>query len=199
MKIIIVGGNGTIGTVVRKFLEKDGHIISVGRNSGQYQVDMTDPKSIKALFEKTGKFDALVVAAGDVAFAPLAQLTTDHWETGIRSKFMGQVNLVQIGQEYINDKGSITLTSGILTNAFIAAGTSATSINRAIEGFAQAAATEIGRGIRINVVSPGMLEESAEAYGPFFPGHIPVPSCRVAQSYRRSVMGVETGKIFQVN
>lgn len=197
MKVVIVGGNGTIGKYVQEFLA--GHeLVIVGRNSGEHQVDMTDPASVKKLFEKIGKFDALVAVAGEVAFAPLKELTSDHWETGIRSKFLGQVNLVSIGKDYINEGGSFTLTSGILSDSFIAAGVSATAINRAVEGFAQAAAAEIGRGIRINVVSPGMLEASAEHYGAFFPGHIPVPNCRVAQSYKRSVLGIETGKIFKV-
>ncbi len=198
MKVIIVGANGTIGKFVQEFLEKDNEIIKAGRKSGDHRVDITDPKSIKAFFEKVGPFDALVSVAGDVAFAPLAQLNEDHWNVGFKSKFMGQVNLVQIGKDYIRDGGSFTLTSGILSEAYVAAGTSATSINRALEGFAQSAATEIGKGIRINVVSPGMLEASAEAYGAFFPGHIGVPGCRVAQSYKRSVMGVETGRVFKV-
>lgn len=197
MKVVIIGANGTIGKHVQEKLA--GHqIVKVGKSSGDYQVDMTDANSVRALFERIGKFDALVAVAGDVAFAPLAQLTSDHWETGIRSKFLGQVNLVQIGKDYINDNGSFTLTSGILSDSYIAAGTSATAINRAIEGFVQAAAAEIGRGIRINIVSPGMLEDSAEAYGPFFPGHIGVPGCRVAQSYKKSVLGIETGKIYKV-
>lgn len=197
-RAIIVGANGTIGKFVREFLEPHYEIVAAGRNSGDYRVDITDPKSIKAFFEKVGKFDALVSVAGDVAFAPLAQLNEDHWNVGFKSKFMGQVNLIQIGKEFINEGGSFTLTSGILSESYIAAGTSATAINRALEGFAQAAATEIGKGIRINVVSPGMLEASAEAYGPFFPGHIGVPGCRVAQSYKRSVIGVETGRVFKV-
>lgn len=155
-------------------------------------------QSLHALFQKVGKVDAIVNAAGDVAFAPLAQLNVDHWEIGLRSKFMGQVNLIQIGKNYLNDGGSITLTSGILSESYIAAGASATAINRAVEGFAQAAAAEIGRGIRINVVSPDVLEASLPSYGPFFPGHIGVPSCRVAQSYKKSVMGIETGKIYKV-
>lgn len=198
-RVIIVGANGTIGKFVTEFLEPHYEIIAAGRNSGDHRVDITDPKSIKAFFEKVGPFDALVSVAGDVAFAPLAELNEDHWNTGFKSKFMGQVNLVQIGKDYISQGGSFTLTSGILSEAYIAAGTSATSINRALEGFAQAAATEIGKGIRINVVSPGMLEASAEAYGAFFPGHIGLPGCRVAQSYKRSVMGVETGRVFKVS
>lgn len=197
MKIVIVGGTGTIGKRVTEFLKEGNEIITVGKRTGDYQMDITDPKSIRDVFQKIGKFDALVSAAGDVAFAPLAELSLDHWETGIRSKFLGQVNLVQIGKEFINDGGSFTLTSGILSQTFIAAGTSATAINRAVEGFAQAAAAEIGRGIRINVVSPDMLEDSKAAYGAFFPGHYGVAGCRVAQAYIKSVKGIETGKIYK--
>ena len=197
MKIVIVGATGTIGKRVTEFLSEGHEVITVGKTNGQYQVDITDPKSIRALFEKVGKFDALVSATGDVAFVPFKDLNTDHWEVGIRSKFLGQVNLVQIGKEFINEGGSFTLTSGILSQTFIAAGTSATSINRAVEGFAQAAAAEIGRGIRINVVSPDMLEDSKAAYGAFFPGHYGVMSCRVAQAYMKSVLGIETGKVYK--
>lgn len=197
MKIVIVGATGTIGKRVTEFLAEGHEVITVGKRTGQYQADITDPKSIKSLFEKIGKFDALVAAVGDVAFVPFKDLTADHWEVGIRSKFLGQVNLVQIGKDYINDGGSFTLTSGVLSSTFIAAGTSATSINRAVEGFAQAAAAEIGRGIRINAVSPDMLEDSKEAYGPFFPGHYGVMSCRVAQAYKKSVLGIESGRIYK--
>ncbi|WP_408095586.1 short chain dehydrogenase [Peredibacter sp. HCB2-198] len=197
MKIVVVGATGTIGKRVTEFLSEGHEVITVGKTSGQYQVDIADAKSIRALFEKIGKFDALVSATGDVAFVPFHELNADHWEVGIRNKFMGQVNLVQIGKEYIKDGGSFTLTSGILTSTFIAGGTSATSINRAVEGFAQAAAAEIGRGIRINVVSPDLLEDSKAAYGSFFPGHYGVASCRVAQAYMKSVLGIETGRVYK--
>ncbi|WPU66590.1 short chain dehydrogenase [Peredibacter starrii] len=197
MKIVIVGATGTIGKRVTEFLSEGHEVITVGKTSGQFQVDIADPKSIRALFEKIGKFDALVSTTGDVAFVPLKDLTNDHWEVGIRNKFLGQVNLVQIGKEYINEGGSFTLTSGILSQTFIAAGTSATSINRAVEGFAQAAAAEIGRGIRINVVSPDLLEDSKAAFGSFFPGHYGVIGCRVAQAYMKSVLGIETGRIYK--
>lgn len=197
MKIVIVGATGTIGKRVTEFLSEGHEVITVGKRTGQYQADIADAKSVRALFEKIGKFDALVSATGDVAFVPFKDLNADHWEVGIRSKFLGQVNLVQIGKEFINDGGSFTLTSGILSSTFIAAGTSATAINRAVEGFVQAAAFEIGRGIRINVVSPDMLEDSKEAYGAFFPGHYGVAGCRVAQAYKKSVLGIETGKVYK--
>ncbi len=201
MKIVIIGAQGTIGKKVQAAVGANNEIITVGKKSGQYQVDITRPASIGDLFEKIGSFDALIATAGDVAFAPLLNLTPEQWSLGVQSKFLGQVNLVQIGLKYIKDGGSFTLTSGILSDEFIMAGTSATAINRAIEGFVQASASELAaskKGVRINVVSPGMLEESKAAYGVFFPGHIAVAGSRVAEAYKRSVFGIESGKIFKV-
>ena len=198
MKIVLVGANGTIGKKILEALGPGHEIIKVGRSSGDLHADIADAKSVRALFEKIGKFDALVNASGDIAFAPFSELNQKHWETGFNSKLMGQVNLVTIGKDFITDGGSFTLTSGVLSSQYIAYGTSATAINRAVEGFAQAAASEIGRGIRINVVSPGMLQESEGAYGAYFPGHLPVPGAKVAQYFKRSVLGVETGKIYEV-
>ena len=57
-----------------------------------------------------------------------------------------------------------------------------------------AAAIEMPRGIRINVVSPTVFEESMEAYGPFFRGFDPVPVARAARAFSRSVEGLETGQ-----
>ena len=74
----------------------------------------------------------------------------------------------------------------------------ATTVNAALEGFVKAAACELKRGQRINVVSPTMLSESQEAYGPFFPGFESVPAARVALAYRRSIEGVQTGRVYTV-
>lgn len=197
MKIVVFGAHGTIGSKISEALQ--GHqLIKVSRSAGDYQADLADPHSLRAVFEKIGRFDALISAAGQVAWVPLQDLGPEQWEVGIRSKFMGQVNLVSIGKDYINDGGSFTLTTGVLSEDFIKAGTSATAINRAVEGFAQSAAQEIGRGLRINVVSPNLLQESAAAYGDLFAGHPTVAGAKVAQAYKRSVLGLETGKIIRV-
>jgi hypothetical protein len=62
----------------------------------------------------------------------------------------------------------------------------------------QADVRMLGRGLRINAVSPTLLTESAEAYGSVFPGFETVPAARVALAYQRSVEGAQTGKVFEV-
>ncbi|CAJ1783493.1 short chain dehydrogenase [Aeromonas dhakensis] len=199
MKIVIVGASGTIGSTVSDLLAKDHQVIRVGHSQGDARVDMRDPASIRGLFAKLGQFDALVVASGSAAFNALTEMTDEEWQLGIQSKLMGQINLTRAAIPHLNDKGSITLISGILSEEPINWGASVTTINGAVEHFVKAAACELPRGLRINVVSPTVLTESMEKYADFFPGFVPVPAARVAQAYQRSVLGVQTGQVFRVN
>ncbi|MFM5448807.1 short chain dehydrogenase [Aeromonas veronii] len=199
MKIVIVGASGTIGSAVSELLAKDHQVIRVGHSQGDATVDMRDPASIKALFARLGQFDALVVASGSVAFNGLTEMTDEQWQVGVESKLMGQINLTRAAIPYLNDKGSITLISGILSEEPINWGVSASTVNGAIDHFVKAAACELPRGIRINVVSPTVLAESMDKYADFFPGFVPVPAAKVAQAYKKSVLGIQTGQVFRVN
>ena len=199
MKIIIVGATGTIGKHVVNALEQKGEhqIVKVGSKSGDVQVNMSDPESIKSMYAKIGSFDALVCTAGEGHFGPFAKMTDADFRISIDSKLMGQVNLVLIGQHYINLKGSFTLTSGTLADDPVLYGASVSSINAAIDGFVHGAAIELENGVRINSIAPGVVEESP-GYFPFFPGHIPVSMHKVAQAYVKSVLGSGTGKTYRV-
>lgn len=110
---------------------------------------------------------------------------------------MGQVNLVLIGQQYINPKGSFTLTSGALADDPILMGANISAMNGAINGFVKGAAIELENGVRINAVGPDIVEES-KAYFSYFPGHVPVAMSRVTQAYVKSVLGGQTGQIYKV-
>jgi len=197
MKIIIIGATGTIGKDVVKALENNNEIIKVGSKSGDYQADITDTVSIKKMFEQVGPFDALISTAGDGHFGPLKDMTDSEFRISINSKLMGQVNLVLIGQHYINPKGSFTLTSGSLSDDPVVFGASVSAINGALDSFVKAAAIELDNGVRINAVAPDVVEESP-GYFPYFPGHIPVSMHRVAQAYVKSVLGAQTGQVYKV-
>ncbi len=198
MRIIVVGGTGTIGKAVVAALQGRHQVIKVGKTGGDHQVDMTDGDSIRALFKKTGRFDALVSTAGKVHFGDFAALTEKEMQIGLRDKLMGQVNLVLIGRDHINDGGSFTLTSGLLNHDPIRYGAAASLVNGAINAFAVGAAIELTRGLRINVVSPGVLVESLPVFGDYFRGHEAVPAKRVANAYVKSVEGLLTGKVIDV-
>src|SRR6201987_3926350 len=113
-------------------------------------------------------------AQHEVAFAPLSALTAEKWQFSLGSKLMGQINLVQEAIPFINEKGSFTLISGVLNDEPIFAGVAASTVSVALEAFVRAAAIELPKGLRINVVSPTMLKESEAHFAPFFPAMIPV-------------------------
>ena len=201
MKILVIGGTGLIGATVVDLLKeknKDAQIIVAGFSNGDIKVDISSEKSIKDMYEKIGKLDAVVMTTGKVKFAALKDLSVDDYTLGLDNKLMGQVNVVKIGLDYMNDGGSFTLTSGILNIEPIYMGASAAMVNGAIDGFVTASAIEMPRGIRINSVSPTVVTEALGKYDAFFPGFEPVSVNTVASAYRKSISGLSTGKIIRV-
>ncbi|MFD4839102.1 short chain dehydrogenase [Achromobacter sp. NPDC058515] len=197
MKIILIGASGTVGSAVAAELGQRHDVIAVGKTRGQYQVDVTRSDSIRELFEHVGKVDAIVSTTGSLHFGPLNEMTAEQFKIGLHDKLLGQVDLALIGQHYLNAGGSITLTSGILSDEPIRYGANASAVNAAIDGFVRGASVEL-QGIRINAVSPTVLTESLGSYGPYFPGFEAAPASRVALAYRRSVEGAQTGRVFRV-
>jgi NAD(P)-dependent dehydrogenase (short-subunit alcohol dehydrogenase family) len=198
MKIILVGATGTLGKAVDRALGRRHEIVRVGRKGGDLQVDITDPKSIEQLYAKTGDVDAVISATGDVHFGPLEEFTQAQFEVGVRGKLMGQVNLVALGIKHVRSGGSFTLISGQINDDPIRLGASGAMVNGALEGFVRSAAIELPRGLRINLVSPTMTEESMAAFGPFFPGQKAIPAAEAALGFVKSVEGPQTGRIYRI-
>ena len=198
MKILIIGGNGTIGKKVTSHFADKNDIIIGGRTTGDVTVDIAKSDSIKSMFDKTGNLDAIICIAGEAKWADFNELTEEDYYIGLRSKLMGQVNLVRIGQNYLNPNGSITLSTGILADDPVVQSTSAAMVNGAIHSFVRAVVLEIGNGIRVNVVSLGMVEDAYEKYAEFFPGHNAIPMNKVVNAYARSVSGRGNGEIIRI-
>jgi NAD(P)-dependent dehydrogenase (short-subunit alcohol dehydrogenase family) len=197
MRVLVIGASGAVGQAALMGL---GHheIIPAGRSSGELRVDLMDETSIRAMFEKAGHIDAVVCTTGHTHFGPLGEMTAAQFRKGIDDKLMGQITLALIAQHRIRDGGSITLTGGILDRDPIRQGVNASAVNGALNAFVMAAAIEMPRGLRINVVSPGLLDVSAKKYDGFFPGHEPVSSASVGMAYRKAVDGGLTGQTIRV-
>lgn len=198
MKVVVVG-TGTIGSAVRRTLEDHGHeVVSVGRGTGEFQADIREMASLKALFGGVGPFDAVASAAGDVFPGPLQETTDEQWGNSIRSKGMGQINLVRAALPHIADRGSFALVSGVLTDEFTHHGTIGATVNHLVEGFVKSSAAEMPRGIRINCISPTVSAESV-AYHAYFPGFTPVPAAEVALAYLRALSTPMNGRILKLH
>jgi NADP-dependent 3-hydroxy acid dehydrogenase YdfG len=199
MKIIVIGAGGDVGGTVCAELGARHDLIRVGRSSGDIHADIGDRASIRAMYAKAGRVDAVVSATGSVHFGPLTEFTEEQFMQGLTHKVMGQINLVLEGFAHVSDGGSFTLTSGVLDRDPIRMGTGAATANGALGGFVTGAAIEMPRGQRINVVSPGLLQASVGRYGDWFPGHEPVSSASVGRAYAKSVEGAITGKVIIVS
>ena len=197
MKFLVVGSTGLIGSYVAKRLRKNGTVIGVSRTT-QIPVDVKDPASIKAMYEKVGKVDAVASCIGKVAFKPVTELTYEDYLMGFKDKALGQVELVRAGINYLNDNGSFTLMTGVLARDPIPSGSVAALANGAIESFTLAAAIDLPRGLRINTVSPNVLVE-ATSYHPSFPGYHQVSAQSVADAYVKSILGKQTGQIYKLD
>jgi len=197
MKILIIGGNGTIGKKVTERLKQNHEVIVAGRNSGDVKVDFSDSKSIKSLFKEVGKVDSIVAIAGDAKWDKFENLSEDDFYIGIKSKLMGQVNVVRIGKNYLNKGGSITLSTGILADDPVDMTTSAAMVNGAIHSFVKAVVLELDD-IRVNVVCSDLVEDAYEKYKDYFPGNTPVPMRKIVDGYVKSVEGKINGRILRI-
>jgi NAD(P)-dependent dehydrogenase (short-subunit alcohol dehydrogenase family) len=198
--VILIGAQGKMGQAALSGLGK--HNVITASRSGEgcdFQVDITSKESIERLYQNVGSFDAVVNTAGFCEYAPFGEMSDEQWQTTIQSKLMGQINLVNVGLNYINQGGSFTLISGILNIKPIPLAIADATTSGAIDTFVQCVAHELPRGIRINVVNPTVLEEAWDVYGEMMPGFQPVPGALVGKAFERSVDGFISGQVIYVD
>ncbi len=193
MKVIVIGSTGTIGSAVVRALSARHEVIGISRHSSP-AVDITQPATIAKLFATVTSIDAVVSCAGGGVFKPLAQLTDADFETSLHDKLMGQVNVIRHALDRINDRGSITVTSGVLAQRPMQGSAAISMLNAGLEGFVRAAALEAPRQIRVNVVSPPWVDVTLKAFGMDPSGGIPAE--QVARAYVAAVEGTDTGATF---
>ncbi|HEY1862177.1 MAG TPA: short chain dehydrogenase [Roseiarcus sp.] len=190
-KILVIGAGGLIGKEVVKALGEN-ECIRASRSSDE-RVDISDPKSIAALFDRIGAVDGIVCTGGAARFKPWGQLTDEDWTFSLANKLLGQVNVVRYGAKSVRPGGAITLTTG-LASQYPAPGSAViTTVNAAVEAFVRAAAVEPSISIRINAVSPGWVSETLQAMG-----RNPaegIPAAEVAKITVRQFREGETGSV----
>lgn len=195
MKILLIGASGTIGQAVSKRLSDQHQVISANYSAGDVQVDLGQPASITAMFEKVGKVDAVISTAGLANFSPIEQLSDADFNLALNNKLMGQVNLFRLGQGFINNGGSITLTSGVLSKEPMAGSSVISLANGALESFVKAAALEINT-LRLNVVSPVFVKETMVIMG--MDSSTGISASDTAKAYQAAITGSLHGATLDV-
>ncbi|XLS28569.1 short chain dehydrogenase [Flavobacteriaceae bacterium M23B6Z8] len=197
MRILLIGATGTIGGPLYNTLAKKNEIIPAYRNSEAYAIDITNKESIEDFLKNQQPFDAIINAAGHAVWKPFTELNEADYYEGIRSKLMGQVNLVHIAQKYLKDNGRIILTTGILAEKYEPNAVSLSLVNGAIHSFVMAAAHELPKNILLQVVAPGAIEGNFPS-DKKFSGYYPVAIEKVIETYEKALNTETSGNLFKI-
>ncbi|MCU7247074.1 SDR family oxidoreductase [Pseudomonas koreensis] len=171
--VVVIGGSSGIGAAVAlEAAERGAHVYAVGRRAEPFDdphgirhesVDLTDETSLRALFERIGSVDHLVITAGpSVAARPLADSDLFQAQQAFEVKFWGALRAIQTVLPHLSERGSVTLTSGLLSRKFVAGQFIKTTLNAALEALAKQLAKELAPR-RVNVISPGVTDTEAYA------------------------------------
>ena len=195
-KIIVVGATGRLGRVVVNGL-KDYEVIRAGRSGPDLKIDALDFESVSDLFASVGTFDGLISCIGGTPFKTFEELTMEDFALGLSKKCFSQLNLAKAAIPFLSDNGSITLTSGIIGDEPILAGSCAAAANGALNMSVSTLAAEYAGRLRINVVSPSIIENSVEDYGMLFDGFEPTSEKRIIEAYRRTISAPISGRVLR--
>jgi len=193
MKVVVIGATGLIGTAVATLLHEKGHeIVRVSRHT-QPGVDINDPASIRAFYTTFDEVDAIISAsAGTVSYGTTRELTDEGIYWDIKSKMLGQVNLVRQGLSRVRPGGVFILTGGMFAYDPWPRSSVIAMVNAGLEGFVRGAALDLQDLHRIVVIHPPAVREWATQMG--MDGS-PWPSVEtVAQTYLMALEGKVTGQ-----
>jgi len=195
-KIVVVGATGRLGRVVVGGLN-DYEVLRAGRSGPDLKIDALDFESVSDVFASVGTFDGLISCIGGTPFKTFEELTMEDFALGLSKKCFSQLNLAKAAIPYLTENGSITLTSGIIGDEPILAGSCAAAANGALNMCVSTLAAEYAGKLRINIVSPSIIENSVEDYGMLFDGFEPTSKKRIVEAYRRTISAPISGRVLR--
>ena len=195
-KIVVVGATGRLGRVVVGGLS-DYEVVRAGRSGPDLKIDALDFGSVSDVFASVGTFDGLISCIGGTPFKTFEELTMEDFALGLSKKCFSQLNLAKAAIPYLTENGSITLTSGIIGDEPILAGSCAAAANGALNMCVSTLAAEYAGKLRINIVSPSIIENSVEDYGMLFDGFEPTSKKRIVEAYRRTISAPISGRVLR--
>lgn len=158
-KVIIIGGNSSLGIAVKnKFLGKEWEIESIGRS----QCDLNDHKSIRALLRDMS-CDLMVCAAGIVRDTPLFHMSENVWDEVINVNFAAcrECALAVIPSMLKNHSGHIIFVSSYAANHPYIGQSAYSAAKASLHDLVEEFSLRYGAyGLRFNIVMPGYFESN---------------------------------------
>jgi NAD(P)-dependent dehydrogenase (short-subunit alcohol dehydrogenase family) len=173
----ITGGNSGIGRATANQLARRGARVAIlgrdeqtlavtqrelGANSVVVQGDVTRREDLERFFTAVSRqfdgLDGVFVNAGSAMFAPIDALTDDHIASLFDVNFYGAVRTIQCALPLLREGAAIVLNSSMYTAIGMPGSSIYTASKAALESLARSLSAElVGRGIRVNAVSPGNI------------------------------------------
>jgi NAD(P)-dependent dehydrogenase (short-subunit alcohol dehydrogenase family) len=175
---VITGGNSGIGlATAQRFVAEGAKVVIFGRdqatldravetlgaNASAVQGDVSKLADLDRLVAdvkaRHGKVDVLFINAGIAQFAPVDEVSEEHFDTIFNVNVRGAFFTVQKVLPIIGSGGSIILTTSVAGELGTPASSVYSATKAALRSFARTLSTDlIGRGIRVNAVAPGPIE-----------------------------------------
>lgn len=191
--IVVIGGLSGIGRAAAA----GARVIAAGRRAAPAdfsshietaQLDIGDEEAVQGCFAAPGAIDHVVVTAGPViASQRIGELDIAAAQQAFDTKVFGQLRVARHAAARIAPGGSITLTSGLLARKAVPGGLVKSAMNAAVEAIGKTLAKELAP-VRVNVVSPGMVETGM--WGP-------LPEAERQAMAQRAGAGLPVGRVGQ--
>ena len=175
---VITGGNSGIGLATAKrfvseganvFIfgrrqnEIDAGISEIGKNVIGIQGDVSNLADLDRLYDvvkdQKGHLDILFANAGIAQFAPLGEISEEHFDKIFRINVKGLLFTVQKALPILEDGGSIILNASIGSSKGVGGSSVYSATKAAVRSFARTWTVDLrDRNIRVNAISPGPID-----------------------------------------
>ena len=175
---VITGGNSGIGLATAKrfvseganvFIfgrrqnEIDAGVSEIGKNVIGIQGDVSNLADLDRLFDvvkvQKGHLDILFANAGIAQFAPLGEISEEHFDKIFRINVKGLLFTVQKALPILEEGGSIILNASIGSSKGVGGSSVYSATKAAVRSFARTWTVDLrDRKIRVNAISPGPID-----------------------------------------
>ncbi len=175
---LITGGSSGIGlATAKRFIAEGARVVITGRsrdaldaaiaqlgvNAVGIQGDVAKLEDLDRLYrevdERFGRIDVLFVNAGIAPFVPFEQVTEEHFDQLLDVNLKGAYFTIQKALPLLPDGASIILNASVVASSGIPNTSVYSATKAAVRSFGRTLASELApRGIRVNTVSPGLIE-----------------------------------------